>query len=95
MLKSLKAYSSNTFLAISHVDDSVSTCLITRQSVPLELIVGMFIMAVLGVELSMEESTAGERVLFLAYPSMFISFHLSYISSFHVSLFLSKCLYAQ
>ena len=62
MLKPLKAHSSNTFQAIPHVDDPVNNCLITWQSVPPELVVGMFVTAVLVAELVMEESTADERV---------------------------------
>ena len=72
MLKSLKAHSSIFFMAIPQVVDSVSNCLIMGQSVPIELVVGMFITAVLAAEPGMEESPVGERAPFIAYPSIFI-----------------------
>ena len=61
MLKSPKAHSSNTFLAIPQVNNSVNNFHTTGQSVPLELVVRMFISVLLVAELGMEESTVGER----------------------------------
>ena len=90
MLKSLKAHSSNSIMATPQIDASVENCLIKGHSVPLKLYVGRFVTVVVSAEISIEETTIGERVLLLACHSMFISCHLSLISSFHLSLFSTK-----
>ena len=74
-------------MATLQVDDSVRNCLITRQPVPLELLVGKFVAAEVEAELGMEESTVGESVLFLACPSMFILviYHRFHPFIYHVS----------